>query len=30
MSIKWSSFLIGAVAAVLVLWFTKGRKKASA
>ncbi len=29
MSIKWSSFLVGAVAAVLVMWFLN-RKKATA
>ena len=30
MSVKWSSFLLGAVAAVLVLWFLNNRKKAAA
>ena len=30
MSIKWSSFLIGAFATFVVLWFMNSRKKAAA
>ena len=30
MGIQWKSFIIGALAAVLVLWFMNSRKKATA
>jgi len=29
-NIKWSSFIIGAAVTLLVLWFMRSRKKATA